>query len=523
MKPVHILALLLLLVALAGCSQEPEKKAPVPEATPLPELGQELIPQKYLKDLGVCLKYLDSIDKCVYNRATVLRVGQLCEPIRGQELREACFLEIAPLVGVKNLCLQAGSKREDCFEKMALARNNPEECLAIEAGERRDICLKNLAVRAQNPEFCEGLEEAGRRDTCYAKTAVDSNNLAACELIMNEANQQNCAKIVGQLLGIEEHCSRGVPEGDACLLAAAQRSNKQALCPEIMDSTKESECYAFFGKKNADKHACLQASGRQRDECLVEVAMQSKDASLCLPVQDAGLRAGCFGGTAREGANQLVLRKLNGFCAGMAGEARNPCEAASAAYAFTVDYCDAVSDQNRLPCLKELDALIHEPVLCAKFPEGTDKAGCIISAAANEGRVEVCNGLREKFQKSECIKEVAVSSRSERTCENIELAGGGAQIRYDCLERVAVKKGDYTICLDIKFKEQLGECIGQIAVAKKDALLCGETPNAALSEKDPYLARENCYRYVAGKTKDAGLCDQVQNAGRKEKCLAQLG
>ncbi len=198
------LALLLLaLVLAAGCAEEKSKAAP----KEIPALGTPLIPDKYFKDLGGCLKYLDAVDKCIYNRATALKIGQLCEPIQSPELRVTCLMDIAPMTGVRSLCLQAGAKRDDCFEKMAVERNEADDCLQIQASERQGICLKNLAVKYKTPAYCEKIMVGGLRDSCFAKTAVDARDFEACGRIADDTTKEACQNIVGQATGVEAYCS----------------------------------------------------------------------------------------------------------------------------------------------------------------------------------------------------------------------------------------------------------------------------------------------------------------------------
>lgn len=514
------LALLLALLLLSGCAEEKKE-----DAKPVVALGAELVPPKFMTELGVCLNYLDSFDKCVYNRATVFKMGQLCEAIKAQETRDNCFFEVGSVIGLKQVCLQAGTRKEDCLEKVALAKHSAEECLAIEGQERRNVCLKNLAVSSKEPAFCGKLEAEGKRDTCYAKIAVDSNNLDACRQIADGKVMADCLRVVGQETGTEEFCVEGTEEGDRCFGLAATRSGKRELCGPIVDSVLESICYAKVGQQNLDEDGCLLASGLQRDECLHAVGVALKDLRICREISTQETRSVCFAAAGQTNKNQLTLRRLAEFCAGLGEEKKTACRSAAESHAYALDYCDPVADANRLPCLRELNKFIVERALCDQFPaaEMEAKNGCIIQAAAEQGSVEACNELKEKPLNYACLKAVAINNQDERICETMELSGGGVTMRFDCLEEVAVAKGEASICMGIRFREQLGRCVGKIATTKKDPALCKEIRNDPLNEKDPFLGRDSCYLQVVQVIKDKEICKEVQAEALKEKCRELLG
>jgi len=527
MKATWGLALaLLILVTAAGCAQE--KKPGTPAATAeggnaIPALAEPLIPPRYMKELGGCLKYLDTVDKCIYNRATVLRIGQLCEPIKSSELREGCFMELAPLVGVGNLCEKAGSKREDCFERLALAKQLDTECLEIAAGERRDICLKNLAVKFARPVFCTQVAEPGRRDSCFAKTSIDSNSFEACGQIVDAEMQGSCKSIVGQVQGVEEYCAEG-ERGDACRLLAAKNTGKQGLCEELLDAGLKSNCYAFFGNRDNDEVACAKAQGAERDACYHAIAVSLKELRLCQRIEAKGARRPCFeeaGAASNE--NKLLLDRLAQACAGFQGEAWQKCEASAVAYEFDAGYCDGLADANRLTCLRELNQVVRERALCNRFTEAADKNRCVSLAAAESRSAGACDEFTDRLERFACLKEVATASGDGELCQTIELSGGGAQTRYDCFEAVAVKTKTPEWCVEINFKEQQGSCVAKVAAAKEDPILCEGVKNEALSQKDPFVARDSCYLKLVEFLPDSELCAKIQDAARKEQCLAKLG
>ena len=514
------LALLLALLLLSGCAEEKKK-----DAKPVAELGSELIPPQFMTELGICLNYLDSFDKCVYNRATVFKRGQLCEAVKAQETRDNCFFEVGSMIGLTKVCLQAGARKEDCLEKVALAKHSAEECMAIEEQERRNVCLKNLAVSSKEPAFCGKLEAEGKRDTCYAKTAVDSDNLEACRQIVDEKIRSGCLHVVGQAIGTEEFCVEGTEEGDRCFGLAAIKSGKQGLCDPIVDSVLESICYSRVGQQNLDEASCLLASGSQRDECLNVVGAARNDLRICLEISAQETRSNCFQAAGQANKNQLTLRRLAEFCAGLGEEKKAACHSAAERHDYALDYCGPVADANQLPCLRELNKFVVERALCDRFPaaETEAKNGCIIQAAAERGSVEACNELKEKPLNYACLKAVAINNLDERICETMELSGGGVTVRFDCLEEVAVAKGEASICMGIRFREQLGRCVGKIAGTKKDSSLCREIRNDPLSEKDPFLGRDSCYLQVVQAVKDKEICKEVQAEALGEKCRAAVG
>ncbi len=305
-------------------------------------------------------------------------------------------------------------------------------------------------------------------------------------------------------------------------MSAAKQADKEELCAKIGGTGAQSECYAFFGKKDADAGVCLKASGAGRDDCLKAVAKALEDLSLCQGVSDSATRRNCFETVGQAGENRQVLLKLAGFCAAAGdADAQGKCAAAAEAQAYTLDYCDPVADQNRMACLMELNKIVRDRALCDKFADPKAKNDCIIGAAGKQGQAAACGELKEQAQKFDCLKAVAVGAHDEKICKSIELSGPGVQTRWDCLEEVAQAKQDASVCMPINFKEQRGRCVAALAIAKKDPGLCEQIKNDALTDKDPFQARDSCYLYLVHGAGDKPLCEKVQDAARKEKCLAQ--
>ena len=93
--------------------------------------------------------------------------------------------------------------------------------------------------------------------------------------------------------------------------------------------------------------------------------------------------------------------------------------------------------------------------------------------------------------------------------------------RSNCLMAFADRGNDTELCRSIEFRTTRFTCLGDIALAKRDASLCGEIADAsplAPYESPAALYRDACFQNLAYAKSDRGLCGKIENKRARAGC-----
>jgi hypothetical protein len=144
----------------------------------------------------------------------------------------------------------------------------------------------------------------------------------------------------------------------------------------------------------------------------------------------------------------------------------------------------------------------------------------------------VYKGCLPKFTKDKTTKPIKSVKTELSECEFI--TGNGSV--DDCIESVAEKKQDVSICSKIETPSIRVSCYKEFAKSKDDLTICDWEENEkfryecydfyAQHKQDPAVCRkipivelkERCLFYVATNTKNTELCKEIQNPKQREDC-----
>ena len=148
-----------------------------------------------------------------------------------------------------------------------------------------------------------------------------------------------------------------------------------------------------------------------------------------------------------------------------------------------IDDAEALVDD----CLYKIASQRGKIQACYLFFDDSKEEECIEKALDKSLLFESCLVLKTLGEKNSCFKDLAVESKVEATCEFIE--------------------GDFDL---------LGECYKELALEKKDFLLCNKIP---VFNK---ILVDDCYYDLALQEENAAYCEFVQAPRKYFDCFVEI-
>ena len=208
-------------------------------------------------------------------------------------------------------------------------------------------------------------------------------------------------------------------------------------------------------------NGCLALPLASSDVCLSKIALQQKNASICVSVSD-------------------MLQQLN--CFGSAAEASG---GAGACTQFSA---------NHLP----------------------SRVSCFAGAALKQNDPSVCNGIAMEGYNLEAAKSycVAFAMQDSALCSNIsDSAYSGT-----CTVLLATIKQNVSLC-GAASRSFHDVCIASVAAGANDPSIC---ENQIFTGRDPSASLATCYRIVASKSGNGELCERISNLMQKDGCYCDM-
>ena len=166
-------------------------------------------------------------------------------------------------------------------------------------------------------------------------------------------------------------------------------------------------------------------------------------------------------------------------------------------------------------CLSDQAHVVGNADLCKKASRIRDVASCYQNLAFLERDPNLCDNIRVETwsggNRDSCLKNITTLTLNLASCEKIL----DLRIKSNCIKDVAVSTNNFNLC-DRVGSEDRSYCYAQIAKHTKNALLCEKK----ISDQ---TMKNYCYFNVAQAALDKSLCDEIQNIGSnyfysKEKC-----
>ncbi|MBX4198647.1 hypothetical protein KW782_04985 [Candidatus Parcubacteria bacterium] len=161
--------------------------------------------------------------------------------------------------------------------KIALAKNNPQECSKIWSFPllyifndmnppeyHINLCYVNVAVETANPEICEHSTD---KAYCFSEVAKVKNDILICDQISEGEG--------------------GYQDRGRCYALFTRKGIDKSVCENLHDEDNKASCYVGAVNFNPDRAICDtkiiggQYYSTNKSECYWIVAIDTKDVSLC--------------------------------------------------------------------------------------------------------------------------------------------------------------------------------------------------------------------------------------------------
>jgi len=238
------------------------------------------------------------------------------------------------------------------------------------------------------------------RDSCYYALARDTGNVSYCTLINSTNKRDDCLRIVG---------SAGTGTSD--------------YCAEMSAGMLRDNCYSALARNGGDPYVCDSVTaGFLRDKCYDDAADAADDAQACMRIQTEAMRYECANGVyarlAIEGRNPLICRNVIYNDAKMKRQIEDSCIMAVAMNISDTSMCGQIANESiRLRCLG-----ITPTVDCSVIADANSKAMCYYDAAMASKNPDDCRLVPGESLQNNCYYQIAVQKQDESICGRITSA-----------------------------------------------------------------------------------------------------
>lgn len=272
------------------------------------------------------------------------------------------------------------------------------------------------------------------------------------------------------------------------------------------------------------------------DDCLVELAWNEQNPTICELVDNETLQQDCFESLARiyfTACERVIDYEEKRECAFAHARKENsirPCQRLGLengdkrACILTIDSCYFEDEEEQPTCRAlawdDVSYCGHEPECVTTYAnstqnftscgeiEGLPNQYACVSLAKGES---VCGELAGEFQIDYCHELYAKQSYQSSECAEIRPA---TEYEWRCFAYFAINEGDYEICDDVDLRERW-TCYKNYSVETNDVNGC-----IAISEYAP-TAKATCYFDLAMIYGNPEVCEEItDDAAQKGRCYS---
>lgn len=199
----------------------------------------------------------------------------ICQLINSESLKKRCYLELDSIRD-KEQCLSliedSPSFEDECFTSLAKNTKNISLCgdiVNIKHG--REDCIRKVNIFLGNISYCYQLGE-NAINSCITSVAEETKNITLCYTIQQSSSVDNCIGLVAPVVG------------------------DISICHAIEGYTPGKQmCYMRFGDKATDPDFCnfMNEVSDQKLQCLISVAWNIQDKSICKKIKSVYYRSNC--------------------------------------------------------------------------------------------------------------------------------------------------------------------------------------------------------------------------------------
>jgi hypothetical protein len=241
-------------------------------------------------------------DNCLLMVASETLNISKCDEINRTDMAEQCYSMLLSqgIVANSSTCAKmSGIHADDCFARLAVAKNDTFLCMKINFSYQRDSCISKIAIARDRPDFCEAISINASRNFCknqiYEDLAIKNKDVQFCKLLIAE-NASNadmvdsCIFSMAKKLNDSAYCSQIINpfSKELCLTGKID----PALCNQITDPRGKQVCLYISAAYSNDPGQC--ANMPMKDNCYIQIAKNTKNGQLCSLISSPTLKDQCM-------------------------------------------------------------------------------------------------------------------------------------------------------------------------------------------------------------------------------------
>lgn len=130
-------------------------------------------------------------DMCVIGLAAKIKDASLCQEL-SRDSRPGCYALVASAKNDVNVCAEAGTYKDRCYEEYARISQDASACDKISDINSKGNCYYNLFNVLGDPALCDKIASVGTKDSCYWSAAMRTGDSTYCNKITNANQKENC-------------------------------------------------------------------------------------------------------------------------------------------------------------------------------------------------------------------------------------------------------------------------------------------------------------------------------------------
>ena len=425
-------------------------------------------------DATVCANIQDAASKdlCLAAIVAFTPSMDICTAMADQSIREACIYHVAVASWDTRVCTdQLGeAERGPCIQAVAAAAGDPMLCDILQAGPVHDVCVARALPGFAPMTLCGPVTNhypLTLREQCVLAGVRTGANVTACPSDIVAANvTESCTiDLAGRLIDTEA-CARAASpdEWALCIRKVAEKAAEPAVCDSLPEGAQRTWCQAvasgscerclsedlplpwmrswciteciLSSSRYADHNDCASVElPLVRARCLLELAIASKDDTLCKEISPSVLQDNCLARVAAASESVFPCKDISNVLL------RGECTARFAIRTRNADLCHEIgSSLPRLRCLSLVARAMDDQTICDDITTVVELEWCM--AISTEDCTEPCSSLSIGWARDLCLYHCAQIRQDAGPCANIITNS----TEYACVLELAENVGDDGLC-----------------------------------------------------------------------------
>ncbi|GEM_PF-3835266 len=416
-------------------------------------------------------------------------------PLAGPQATADKNVILDPVVAAEvDKCEKIANKFESeaCITKTAFDKLDTSPCERLSLLSR-DECIMPIALGKKDTQLCQKISELRKVNSCLRIVGMATKSFVTCQLIKTSdpENLDTCVNSVARADSNSEQCFwlSTTLQRDSCLLFVASQKKDTTICGQITN--------AYDGSTHI------------RDKCYIASDSGHKGETCLLYLGEAG-RAGCFFGATNTppagfDCSRFLDKPTVSNCNYWLGT-RTP----------KTSYCYLVDGDLSKTCLDYI--VSHTPQIdtCLVIKDYKQRNVCIKSAAIDVNSSDYCELITTEGRvRDHCLMQVGIKSLDQNTC--FKIARNDINATDNCIAGIAFALKEPGRCELIQGDLAYPPCYSAIAINYKSPDICKLAVRSQFALL-PYAGKEYCYRDYAVNTNDKFICDKISVPDLKNQC-----